>query len=96
MDTFKLTHHNLLKLKKYEGLVYNDDHAIAEINYITDTLTSINMGNKSKTPDKDLQNKTKKVTSSVETVGNIVSLATQQKNVKTTQRLQIKINGCHT
>ena len=23
-DTFKLAHHNLLKLKKYEGIAYNE------------------------------------------------------------------------
>ena len=37
-DTCRLAHHNLLKLKKYEGLVYHDEHAIAEINQITDTM----------------------------------------------------------
>ena len=36
--------------------MYNDEHAIAEI----DTLTSTNIGNRPKTPDKGLQNKTNK------------------------------------
>ena len=41
-------------------MLYNDEHAIVESNQITDTLTNINVGNRSKTPDKDLQNKTNK------------------------------------
>ena len=36
---FRLAHHNFLKLKKHEGLVYNEDWTIAEINEIAD-LTS--------------------------------------------------------
>ena len=59
-DSFKLAHHSLLKFKKYEGLVYNDKHAIAEINQITETLTNINVGNRPKPPEKALQNKTNK------------------------------------
>ena len=31
-DAFKLAHYSLLKLKRYEGLVYNEDQTIAEIN----------------------------------------------------------------
>ena len=38
--------------------MYNIEHAIAEINQITGTLTMKNVGNSSKTPNKDLQNKT--------------------------------------
>ena len=72
MDAFELAHHGLLKLKKYEGLVYNDEHAIDEINQITGTLTNINVGNRSKNLDKDVQNKINK--SSVETVGNVANL----------------------
>ena len=33
-DAFRLAHHSLLKLKKYEGVVYNEDQTIAEINEI--------------------------------------------------------------
>ena len=36
-DTFRLAHHSLIKLKKYEGMVYNEDPAIAEINEIADS-----------------------------------------------------------
>ena len=34
---FKLAHQSLFKLKKYNGLLYNDDHDISEINEITHT-----------------------------------------------------------
>ena len=59
-DAFRLAHHILLQLKKYEGLMYHDKHAIAEINQITDTMTNTKVGNRSKTPDKYSQNKTNK------------------------------------
>ena len=59
-DAFRLAHHSLLKVQKYEGLMYNDEHAIAEITQITDTLTNTKVGNRPKTQDKDLQNKTNK------------------------------------
>ena len=52
-DAFKLAYHSSLKLKKYDGLLYNDEHAIAEINQITDTLTDTNVGNRPKTWDKE-------------------------------------------
>ena len=35
-DTFKLAHHSLLKLKKYERLVYNEEQDIGQINQIVD------------------------------------------------------------
>ena len=35
--TFKLAHQSLLKLKKYEGLLYNEEHEVSKINLITDT-----------------------------------------------------------
>ena len=34
-DTFELTQHSLFKLKKYEGLVYSNEHKVAEIKQIT-------------------------------------------------------------
>ena len=37
-DAFKLAHHSLLKLIKYEGLVYNKDQIIAEINEREDSI----------------------------------------------------------
>ena len=33
-DAFELAHHSLFKLKKYEGLIYNDECEVAEINQI--------------------------------------------------------------
>ena len=60
VDTFKLAHHCLLELKKYKGLVYNDELPITEMNQITDTLTNTKIVNRSKTTGKDLQNKTNK------------------------------------
>ena len=59
-DVFRLAHHSLLKLKKYEGIVYHDQHAIVEINEITDSTTNANIINRSKTLDKDPQDKTNK------------------------------------
>ena len=35
------THHSLLNLKKYEGLVYNGEQVIGEINQIVDISKSI-------------------------------------------------------
>ena len=44
-DTFRLAHHSLLKLKRYEGLGYNDDQTIAEINEITDSTSNMKVSN---------------------------------------------------
>ena len=76
-DAFILTHHKLLKLKKYEGLVYNDEHAIAEINKITDTSTNTKAGNRPKTPGKDVKIKASKIMPSGATAGSVENLATQ-------------------
>ena len=35
-DAFKLTHHSLLKLKRYKGLVYSKEQEIGEISQIVD------------------------------------------------------------
>ena len=35
-DAFKLASHSLLKLKKYKGLVYNEEQEIGEINQTVD------------------------------------------------------------
>ena len=59
-DAFRLAHPNLLKLKKYEGLVYNEDHELLEIQELTDKLTNINEKNKSKLITKNTINKTSK------------------------------------
>ena len=58
MDAYRLANHNLLKSKKYGGLVYHDEHAIAGINQITDKMTNTKIGNRPKIPDKDSQHKT--------------------------------------
>ena len=39
-DAFRLAHHSLLKLKKYEGLLYHNKHTIDEISEITDSTTN--------------------------------------------------------
>ena len=44
-DAFRLAHHSLLKLKKYEGLVYNEDQAIAEFNKIADWTSNLKVNN---------------------------------------------------
>ena len=40
-DTFKLAYYNLLKLKKYEGLIYSKEQEIAEINQTVDLTKGI-------------------------------------------------------
>ena len=55
-DAFRLAHHSLLKLKKYEGLVYSEDQPIAEFNEITDSASNMKVNNQPKTSDKDPQN----------------------------------------
>ena len=60
VDAFTLAHHSLLKLKKYEGFVYQNEDTIAEINRITHTMTKTKVNYRPKTPDRDLQNKTNK------------------------------------
>ena len=57
-DPFKLAHHSLLKLKKSEGLVYNEELELAEINQIVETPKDISRGNNFKPPDKSILNKT--------------------------------------
>ena len=59
-NTFKLAHHSLLKLKKYKGLVYNDEHEVAEISQIIDTSKDIGRSNNSYQQDKSVLNKTHK------------------------------------
>ena len=44
-DAFRLAHHRLLKLKKYEGLVYKEDQTVAEINKITDSISNMKVKN---------------------------------------------------
>ena len=51
VDTFKLPHHSLLKLKTYKGLVYSDEHEIAEINQIIDISKDIDRSTNAKQPD---------------------------------------------
>ena len=41
----QLAHHSLLKLKKYKGLVYNEDEKIAEIDKITDSTSNMKVNN---------------------------------------------------
>ena len=55
-DAFRLAHHSLLKLKMYDGLVYNENQTIAEINKIADLTSNIKVNNQSKTLDRDEQN----------------------------------------
>ena len=52
--------HSLLKLKKYEELVYNEDNAIVAINEITDLTSHMKVSNEPKNSDKDQQNKNSK------------------------------------
>ena len=60
-DAFRLAHHNLLKLKKYEGVGYNEDQSIAEINEIIDSTSNIKVNDFLKTLYRDPQNKIIKI-----------------------------------
>ena len=40
--------------------MYNNEHSVAKLNQSTDALTSTYVGDRPKTPDKDLQNRTHK------------------------------------
>ena len=81
---FRLAHHSLLKLKKYEGLVYHDEHTVAEIDEITDSTANAKIGKPSMASDKDPQNKTNKTIHFELPARNMVNLATQEKNARTT------------
>ena len=59
-DTFKLPHQSILKLKKYEALLYIDEHEVSEINQIIDTQNDTNGGNNSKCSYRNVLNKTSK------------------------------------
>ena len=58
-DAFKLVHHSLLKLKKYEGLVYKEEQ---EINQIVDTSKDIDGTGDIKQSNKSALNKNKNYT----------------------------------
>ena len=72
-SALKLPHHSLLKLKKYKGLIYNEEQEIGEINQIVDISTDIGgTGNiKNKTAFKRLT----KIIPIGEFARNVVSLA---------------------
>ena len=72
--TFKLAHYSLIKLKKYKGLVYNDEHEIAEINQILDTSKDIGKSNNSTQADISILNNTHKNYTFWGIVGSVVSL----------------------
>ena len=38
-DEFRPVYQSLLKFKKYEGLLYNEDHEVSEIQQLIDTQT---------------------------------------------------------
>ena len=55
-DPFRLAHWGLLKLKKYEAWVYNEDQTITEINEKADSTSDLKVNNQSKMSEKDQQN----------------------------------------
>ena len=59
-DAFRLAHHSLLKLIRYEGLVHNEDRIIAEINEIADSTSNIKLNNWPKMSDSKQKNKNTK------------------------------------
>ena len=62
--------------------MYQDEHAIAKINGDTDSMTNSKIDNRSKTSDKNSQNKTNKTIHFGVTARNVVNLATQQKECR--------------
>ena len=56
MNTYKLAHQSLLKLKKYEGLLYNKEHEVSEMQQHTDICKDTNDNNKSKLSNKNTTN----------------------------------------
>ena len=71
--------------------MYNDKHAVVEINEISDSTTNKKIGNKPQTMAKTCKIKLIKITHFGATAGSVENLATQQKNVKRTVLWQIKI-----
>ena len=60
-ETFKLAHHSLLTLKKYEGLVYNEELKIGEIKQIVDLSEDIGGTGNIKQSNKSALNETNKI-----------------------------------
>ena len=58
---FKLAHCNLLKLKRYEGLVYNGEQEIGKINQIVDLSKDVSGTGKIKQSNRSTLNKTNKI-----------------------------------
>ena len=90
-DAFRLAHHSLLKLKKYEGLAYNDEHTITEINEIIYSTTNIKQAIDQRLQTKTHKMKLTKIIHFAATAGSVKNSATQQKSVKITQLWPIKI-----
>ena len=72
--TFKFAHQSLLKLKKYERLIYNDECNVAKINQMIDTPKDTNQSNSIKPSSKGIINN--KITLTGVLVGSVMNLAT--------------------
>ena len=82
-DVFKLAHQSLIKLKKYEGLPYNDECEVSEINQITVPHKDTDGVNNIKSLSRNALNKTNKNILTGAIVGSVMNLATYPKNAKT-------------
>ena len=71
-----LNYCSLLKLKKNEGLIYNDEHEVVEMNQTMDALKDMDGRNNFKQPGKCVLNKTHKIIIIGELAGSAVYLAT--------------------
>ena len=69
-NKFKLANNSLLKLKKYEGKVYNEGQEIRNINQIVDISKDIGGPGNIKQPNKSALNKTNKIILNGELAGN--------------------------
>ena len=59
-DECKLAYQSLLKLEKYEGLLYNEECKVSEIQHFTNTHKNIEESKKSKSMGKNIIDKTSK------------------------------------
>ena len=58
LDSFKLAHHNLLELKKYGGLVYNEEQVIGKISQFVHLSKGVSGAGKINQSNRSTQNMT--------------------------------------
>ena len=60
-DAFTLAHHNLLKVKKYEELLYNEEHEPGKINHIVASSKGASGNGEVNQSNRGVLNKTNKI-----------------------------------